>query len=86
MPIPRRRKLRELERSCLDRLLAASPPLARLRDLATRFAAMVRGRSGDAFEAWQADAAGSELQSFANCSSSTSSAAVLAFIGETCSN
>ena len=55
------RELREAERSYLDRLLATSPPLARLRDLATRFAAMVRGRRGDAFEAWQTDAAGSPL-------------------------
>jgi transposase len=59
-------ELREPELSYLERLLVASPPLARLRDLAMRFAVMVRERRGDAFEAWQTDAAGSELQSFAN--------------------
>jgi transposase len=59
-------ELREPERGYLERLLAASPPLAHLRDLAMRFAAMVRDRRGEAFEAWQTDAAGSELQSFAN--------------------
>jgi transposase len=59
-------ELREPELSYLERLLAASPPSARLRDLAMRFAAMVREKRGDAFEAWQADAVGSELHSFAN--------------------
>jgi transposase len=59
-------KLDKAERGYLDQLLAESAPLARLRDLAMRFAAMVRGRTSEAFEAWQADAAGSELQSFAN--------------------
>ena len=52
-------ELDEPERGYLDRLLATSPPLAHLRDLAMRFAAMVRGRESEAFEAWQTDAAGS---------------------------
>jgi transposase len=59
-------KLDAAEQGYLNQLLARSASLARLRDLAMRFAAMVRARTSKAFEAWQADAAGSELQSFAN--------------------
>ena len=54
------------ERRYLDRLLAASAPLAQARDLALRFAAMVRERKAGDLERWLADAAGSQLQSFAD--------------------
>jgi transposase len=53
------------ERGYLDRLLAASPPLALARDLALRFAAMVRERKAGDFARWLAEADGSELSSFA---------------------
>jgi transposase len=54
------------ERRYLDRLLAVSPPLALARDLALRFAAMVRERQVGELDRWLADAAASELRSFAN--------------------
>ena len=52
------------ERGYLDRLLATSPPLALVRDLALRFTAMVRERQAGALERWLTDADGSELSSF----------------------
>jgi transposase len=54
------------ERRYLDRLLAVSPPLALARGLALRFAAMVRERQVGELDRWLADAAASELRSFAN--------------------
>jgi len=53
------------ERGYLDRLLAASPPLALARDLVLRFAAMVRERKAGVLERWLMEADGSELSSFA---------------------
>jgi transposase len=54
------------ERRYLDRLLATSAPLALARDLALRFAAIVRERKADELDRWLADAAGSEMRSFAD--------------------
>jgi transposase len=54
------------ERRYLDHLLAVSPQLALARGLALRFAAMVRERQVGELDRWLADAAGSELRSFAN--------------------
>jgi transposase len=59
-------RLEPQERPYLDRLLAASAPLAQARDLALRFAAIVRQRCAGELDGWLADAAGSEMQSFAN--------------------
>ncbi len=53
------------ERCYLDCLLARSPPLALARDLALRFAAMVREREAGALEQWLTEADGSALSSFA---------------------
>ena len=58
--------LRAEERRYLDRLLATSAPLALARDLALRFAAIVRERKADELDRWLADAANSELHSFAD--------------------
>jgi transposase len=54
------------ERQYLDRLLSTSPHLALARDLALRFAAIVRERKAGELGQWLADADGSELRSFAN--------------------
>ncbi len=54
------------ERRYLDCLLATSAPLALARDLALRFAALVRERKADELDRWLADAANSELHSFAD--------------------
>jgi transposase len=54
------------EQRYLNRLLATSAPLALARDLALRFAAMVRERKADDLDRWLADAAESEMQSFAD--------------------
>ena len=54
------------ERRYLDRLLVASAPLALARDLALRFAAMVRERKAGELDRWLTDAAGSQLRSFAD--------------------
>ena len=54
------------ERHYLDRLLAISAPLARARDLALGFAAIVRERKSEDLDNWLADAAESELRYFAN--------------------
>lgn len=47
-------------------MLATSAPLALARDLACRFAAIVRERKADELDRWITDAAGSEMRSFAN--------------------
>ena len=57
--------LAEPDRAYVERLLALSPTLATVRDLAQRFGAMVRTRSADALTPWLADARNSELHGFA---------------------
>lgn len=57
--------LAEPERACVARLLALSPELATVRDLALRFGTLVRSRTDEALGPWLAEAAGSELSSFA---------------------
>lgn len=52
------------ERAYVERLLALSPALDAVRDLARRFAAMVRARDADALDPWLAEAADTELGSF----------------------
>jgi len=52
------------ERKHIERLLATSPALARVRDLARRFSAMIRTHDAEAFHTWLADAVDSELASF----------------------
>lgn len=54
------------EQQYLNRLLATSAPLALARDLALRFAAIVRERKADDLDRWLADAAESEMRSFAD--------------------
>jgi transposase len=54
------------ERHYLDRLLAISAPLARARELALRFAAIVRERKTGDLDGWLVEAAESELRSFAS--------------------
>jgi transposase len=54
------------ERHYLNRLLAISAPLMRARELALRFAAIVRERKIGDLDNWLAEAAESELRSFAN--------------------
>jgi transposase len=54
------------EQQYLNRLLATSVPLALARDLALRFAAIVRERKVDDLDDWLADAAESEMRSFAD--------------------
>lgn len=53
------------ERAYVERLLELSPALATVRDLALRFGALVRSRTDEALGPWLAEAAGSELSSFA---------------------
>src|SRR5690242_5884193 len=53
------------ERRYLDQLLAISPALALARNLARRFAAIVRERKDGELDRWLAEAEGSELCSFA---------------------
>jgi len=48
--------LAEPDRGYVERLLAASPALAKVRDLARRFGVMVRTRSVDALPPWLAEA------------------------------
>ena len=55
----------EPDRAYVERLLAMSPTLATVRDLAQRFAALVRAHTDDALTPWLADAEGSELRGFA---------------------
>ena len=57
--------LAEPDRAYVERLLALSPTLATVRDLARRFGAIVRARSADALTPWLADAGNSELHGFA---------------------
>jgi transposase len=57
--------LAEPERAYIERLLALSPALATVRDLARRFGALVRSRTDEALGPWLTEAAGSELSSFA---------------------
>jgi transposase len=52
-------------RRYLDHLLSISPPLARARELALRFADVVRARRDGELDGWLAEADGSELRSFA---------------------
>ena len=52
-------------RRVLMRLLALSPALAIVRDLAIRFGALVRSQTDEALDPWLAEATGSELSSFA---------------------
>ncbi|WP_376093905.1 transposase [Roseomonas sp. CCTCC AB2023176] len=53
------------EHDYLGRLLASSVPLALARDLALRFAAIIRERKADDLDRWLTEAAESELRSFA---------------------
>jgi transposase len=53
------------ERRFVEQLVATSPEIATARDLALRFAAMVRERAADPLEPWLVEAKGSELGSFA---------------------
>lgn len=57
--------LAEPDRGYVERLLALSPALATVRDLARRFGAMVRTRSVDALTPWLADAERGDLCGFA---------------------
>jgi transposase len=57
--------LKAEEQQYLNHLLATSAPLALARDLALRFAAIVRERQADELDRWLADAAESEMRSFA---------------------
>jgi hypothetical protein len=57
--------LAEPDRAYVERLLALSPALATVRDLARRFGAMVRTRSVDALTPWLADAETGDLHGFA---------------------
>jgi len=56
--------LAEPDRGYVERLLALSPALATVCNLAQRFSAMVRTRSADALTSWLADAEVSDLRSF----------------------
>ena len=53
------------ERAYVERLLALSPALATVRDLALRFGTLVRSRTDEALGPWLAEAAASELSPFA---------------------
>ena len=53
------------DRTYVERLLALSSTLATVRDLAQRFAALVRVHTADALTPWLADADNSELRGFA---------------------
>jgi len=57
--------LAEPDRGYVERLLALSPALATVRDLAQRFGALVRTRSADALTPWLADADAGDLRGFA---------------------
>lgn len=60
-----REKLAPNEQRFIERLLAVSPEIAKARDLAVRFAVMVRTRAADQLEPWLVEANDSELGSFA---------------------
>ena len=53
------------DRGYIERLIALSPMLATVRDLAQRFGALVRAHSVDALTPWWANAENSELRGFA---------------------
>jgi len=53
------------DRSYVERLVALSPMLATVRDLAQRFGVLVRAPAADALTPWLADAENSELRGFA---------------------
>ncbi|GAC1541394.1 MAG: hypothetical protein NVS2B4_20540 [Ramlibacter sp.] len=55
----------EPDRAYVERLLALSPALAMVRNLAQRFAALVRTHTSDALTPWLADAEHSKLRGFA---------------------
>ena len=55
----------EPDRAYVERLLALSPALATVRDLAQRFAALVRAHTANALTPWLADAEHCELRGFA---------------------
>jgi len=57
--------LAEPDRDHVEQLLALSPALAKVRDLAQRFGALVRTRSVDALTPWLADAEKGDLRGFA---------------------
>jgi len=54
--------LAEPDRAYVERLLALSPTLARVRDLAQRFAALVRAHTDHVLTPWLADAEHGELR------------------------
>ena len=56
--------LAEPDRAYVERLLGLSPALAAARDLAQRFATLVRAHTDDALTPWLADADNSELCGF----------------------
>lgn len=58
--------LAEPDRTYVERLLALSPTLALVRDLAQRFGVLVRARSADALTPWLAEAGSSDLSGFAS--------------------
>jgi transposase len=55
----------EPERAYVERLLALSPALATVRDLAQRFGALVRAHTMDALTPWLVEAESSDLRGFA---------------------
>ena len=57
--------LAEPDRAYVERLLALSPALAAVRDLAQRFGALIRAHTADALTPWLADAEDGELGCFA---------------------
>ncbi len=57
--------LAEPDRAYVERLPALSPALATVRDLAQRFAALVRAHTADALTPWLTDAEQGELRGFA---------------------
>ncbi len=57
--------LAEPDRGYVEQLLALSPALAKVRDLAQRFGAMVRTRSVDALISWLAEAQKGDQRGFA---------------------
>ena len=57
--------LADPDHAYVERLLALSPTLAAVRDLAQRFGALVRAPAADALTPWLTDAENSELRGFA---------------------
>ena len=57
--------LAEPDRVYVERLLALSPTLAMVRNLAQRFGALVRARAVDALTPWLTEAGSSDLRGFA---------------------